>query len=186
MDELYKGQDVLIRSMPLVRARVPGARLVLVGDGAFRGYYERLATSLGVAEWVVFTGRVSDAERDAWLHACDVFAMPSRVNPLDGAGEGFGVAYLEASAHGKPVLAGSIGGSLDSVVDGVTGLLVPPDSVPDVADGLIRLLSDGDLAARLGEAGRQRVATEASWAQVGRRVEGVLREVAARRITDPR
>jgi phosphatidyl-myo-inositol dimannoside synthase len=180
MDELYKGQDVLIRSLPMVRARIPGVRLVLMGEGIFRSYLERLARSLGMSDRVIFTGRVPDAERDRWLSACDVFAMPSRVHALDGAGEGFGIAYLEAGAHGKPALAGRIGGSLDSVVDDVTGLLVDPQSVHEVADGLLRLLTDHDLARRLGEAGRQRVATELSWAQAGRRVEAVFLEVVAR------
>ena len=179
MDELYKGQDVLIRSMPLVMARVPGVRLLLIGDGAFRSYYQRLAVSLGVADRVVFMGRVSDAERDRCLQSCDVFAMPSRIHVLDGAGEGFGVAYIEAGAHGRPVLGGRVGGSLDSVVDGVTGILVDPDSVTEVADGLTRLVTDRDLARQLGEAGRRRVATELSWAEIARRVEVVLRNAAA-------
>jgi phosphatidyl-myo-inositol dimannoside synthase len=185
MDELYKGHDVLVRSLPLVGARVPGVRLVLVGDGAFRAYHQRLAESLGMADRVLFTGRVSDAERDRWLTTCDVFAMPSRVNALDGAGEGFGIAYAEAAAHGKPVLGGRVGGSLESVADGVTGLLVDPESVQEVADGLIQLLTDRDLAERLGRAGRERVLTELRWDRVGRRVEDAL-EAAVRRAESAR
>jgi phosphatidyl-myo-inositol dimannoside synthase len=180
MEELYKGQDVLIRSLPIVAARVPRVRLVLVGEGPFRDYYQKLAESIDVADRVIFTGRVSNAERDRWFEECDVFAMLSRVSALDGAGEGFGVAYVEAAAHGKPAVAGRAGGSVDAVLGGVTGLLPDPQSVPEVADALTCLLTDRDLARRLGEAGRQRVATDASWREIGRRVEAVLRQAIAR------
>jgi len=178
MDQLYKGHDVLLRSLPLVAARVPTVRLVFLGDGAFREFYQRLASSLGITDHVLFLGRVPDPVRDAWLSSCDVFAMPGRVGPVDGAGEGFGIVYLEAGAWGKPVLAGRAGGAVDAVVDGRTGLLVEPESIHAVADGLIRLLTDRMLTARLGMAARQRVATELSWTNVAGRVEGVLREVA--------
>jgi phosphatidylinositol alpha-1,6-mannosyltransferase len=180
MEELYKGQDVLIRSLPIVAARVPDVRLVLVGEGPFRDYFQRLTESMGVSDRVLFTGRVSDAERDRWFRECDVFAMLSRVSALDGAGEGFGVAYVEAAAHGKPVVAGRAGGSVDAVLDGVTGLLPDPQSVPEVADALVTVLTDRELARRLGEAGRQRVATDLSWREIGRRVEVVLRSAVAR------
>jgi phosphatidylinositol alpha-1,6-mannosyltransferase len=179
MDELYKGHDVMIRSLPLIRARVPDVRLVLIGDGTFRGHHERLAASLGVADRVLFLGRVPDAERDRWLATCDVFAMPSRANALDGAGEGFGIAYVEAGAYGKPVLGGRVGGTLDSVVDGVTGLLVDPESVHEVAEGLLQILTDRELAARLGHAGRQRALTSLGWDEIGRQVEAVLQGAAS-------
>jgi phosphatidylinositol alpha-1,6-mannosyltransferase len=181
MDELYKGHDVLLRSLPLVSGRVPSVRLVLLGDGKFRDFYRRLAAALGVADRVVLLGRVPDSARDAWLRACDVLALPSRVSPVDGLGEGFGIVFLEAGAHGKPVLAGRAGGAVDAVTDGETGLLVEPDNVREVADGLIRLLTDGALGARLGANARHRIAGALSWPSVAARVEGVLREVAAGR-----
>ena len=81
----------------------------MIGDGAFRSYYQRLAVSLGVADRVVFMGRVSDAERDRCLQSCDVFAMPSRIHVLDGAGEGFGVAYIEAGALRQACVLGRAG-----------------------------------------------------------------------------
>jgi phosphatidylinositol alpha-1,6-mannosyltransferase len=178
MDELYKGHDVLLRSLPLVAACVPAVRLVLLGDGAYREFYRRLASTLGIADRVLFLGRVPDAVRDAWLSTCDVLAMPSRVSPVDGPGEGFGIVYLEAGARGKPVLAGRAGGAVDAVLENRTGLLVQPESVREVADGLIRLLTDTALATRLGMAARQRVAAELSWTRVAGCVEGVLRDVA--------
>jgi glycosyltransferase involved in cell wall biosynthesis len=76
--------------------------------------------------------------------------MPSR-------GEGFGLVYLEAMRFGKPCIASTVDGGSEVVVDGHTGLLVPPDDLPAVRDAAVRLLSDDAFAERLGEAGRQRL-----------------------------
>jgi phosphatidylinositol alpha-1,6-mannosyltransferase len=102
--------------------------------------------------------------------------MPSRLSS-NGGGEGFGIAYLEAGAHGLPVVAGNVGGALDAVVDDVTGLLVDPTDHIAVAGALIDLMLYRRRAAELGEAGATR-AHEFAWESVARRVERVLREVA--------
>ena len=77
--------------------------------------------------------------------------------------EGFGVVCVEAMAHGRPVVASAVGGLLDLVADGETGLLVPPRDVPALRSALERLLADGELRRRLGEAGRERVRERFSW-----------------------
>jgi phosphatidylinositol alpha-1,6-mannosyltransferase len=174
--ERYKGHDVMLRALPLVRARVPDMQWVVVGDGPLRPAYESMARALGVHDLVRFVGEVDDQERDSWLDRGYVFAMPSRLSS-NGGGEGFGIAYLEAGAHGLPVVAGNVGGALDAVVDGVTGLLVDPTDHIAVAGALIDLLLDRSRAAELGEAGATR-AHEFAWEAVARRVEHVLREVA--------
>jgi glycosyltransferase involved in cell wall biosynthesis len=80
--------------------------------------------------------------------------------------EGFGVACAEAMAHGRPVVASAVGGLLDLVVDGETGLLVPPRDVAALRAALERLLGDANLRRRLGDAGRERVREHFSWAPV--------------------
>jgi glycosyltransferase involved in cell wall biosynthesis len=80
--------------------------------------------------------------------------------------EGFGVACAEAMAAGRPVVASAVGGLLDLVVDGETGLLVPPRDVPALRAALERLLGDAELRRRLGEAGRRRVQEHFSWPAV--------------------
>jgi phosphatidylinositol alpha-1,6-mannosyltransferase len=176
----YKGHDVLIRALALVRAEVPDVELVVVGDGPLRGELERLAGTVGVAAAVRFLGTVSDDERDRWLRHADVFAMPSRL-PADGlAGEGFGIVYLEAAAYGKPVVAGNVAGALDAVADGVSGLLVDPTDPRAVANALTSLLLDRELAARLGHAGAER-AKSFAWPLVAARLEAVLLEQVAKR-----
>jgi len=110
----YKGHDVLARALVDVRRMVRDVEWVVVGEGPLRGELEALVNSLGVADSVRFTGAVSDAERDEWLRRASVFAMPSRLPGPGRAGEGFGIAFLEAAAYGKPVVAGKVAGALDS------------------------------------------------------------------------
>jgi len=171
----YKGHDVLVRSLALVRERVPDVEWVVIGDGPLRAGLEDLARSLGVADAVSFLGAVSDAERDAWLRRARLLAMPSRLPGGGLAGEGFGIAYLEAAAYGKPVVAGNVGGAVDAVVDGETGLLVDPTDPAAVGEAIARLLLDAGLAERLGQAGARR-APSFAWPLIAGRVEAVLRE----------
>jgi glycosyltransferase involved in cell wall biosynthesis len=143
-----KGFDVLIRALPAVRARVPGARLVLVGEGPERDRLARLAREQGVGDAVVFAGFRPDAPR--LMAALDVLVLPSRR-------EGAPLVTLEAMARAVPVVASDIAGIGEQVTDGVEGLLVPPEDPVALADAIARVLGDRALARRLGEAGRRRV-----------------------------
>jgi glycosyltransferase involved in cell wall biosynthesis len=174
MDDLYKGHDVMLRSLPMVASQVPDVRYVMVGDGRYATYYRRLAEALGIGEHVVFAGRATETLRDWWYRRCDVFVMLSRVSLLDGGGEGFGIAFLEASAWEKPVIAGAAGGSVDAVADGTSGLLVTADDAREVADALIRLLGDAELARCLGRQGRKRVEERFSWPVISREIEDAV------------
>jgi phosphatidyl-myo-inositol dimannoside synthase len=180
IEERYKGHDTMIRALPLVLAKVPDARWVVIGDGSLRPGLEQLAASHGVGAAVRFLGAVDDAERNAWLRRAQLLAMPSRLPAGEFAGEGFGIVYLEAGAYGKPVVAGNVGGALDAVSDGETGLLVDPRDPLALAEAIAMLLLDRELAARLGAAGRARAEAH-SWASVVARVEAVLlAQLAAR------
>jgi phosphatidylinositol alpha-1,6-mannosyltransferase len=176
----YKGHDVLIAALAIVRKRVPDAELVVIGDGPLRGELEALARAAGVGEAVRFLGTLPDEQRDRWLRRCDVFAMPSQL-PEDGrAGEGFGIVYLEAAAYGKPVVAGNVAGALDAVADGETGLLVDPTAPAAVAEAIARLLLDRELARRMGDAGAERAAGFA-WPLIAARVQELLVELVDHR-----
>jgi phosphatidyl-myo-inositol dimannoside synthase len=176
LEQRYKGHDVLIRALPLVHSRIPGARLVVVGDGPLQPIYESLARSLGLAGGVEFAGALEDAERDRLLEQAHVFAMPSRL-PLDGGGEGFGIVYLEAAVHGLPTVAGDIAGAVDAVVHGETGLLVDPTDHVAVADAITELLANPEKAERLGRHAAKR-ALAFAWPRIAQRVEDVLLAVA--------
>jgi phosphatidylinositol alpha-1,6-mannosyltransferase len=175
IEERYKGHDAMLRALPLVLAKVPDAQWVVIGDGSLRAGLEALAQSSGIADSVRFLGAVGDEERNVWLRRANVLAMPSRLPAGGFAGEGFGIAYLEAGAYGKPVVAGNVGGALDAVEDGETGLLVDPRDTGALAQALTTLLLDPQLAARLGAGGRARALAHA-WPRVVARVEALLLE----------
>lgn len=177
LGDSYKGHDVMLRALARVRRSLPDTEWVVIGDGPLRGELEALARAEGVAGAVRFMGALADSERDEWFRRAHVFAMPSRL-PAEGAGEGFGIVYLEAGAYGKPVLAGNVAGALDAVRDGETGLLVDPTDADAVAAALERLLRDRGLAERLGRGGAQR-ARELSWTRIAARLETVLRSLIA-------
>ena len=175
----YKGHDVVLEALPSIRERVPGTRWIVIGDGPLRPELEARAAQLGVSDAVQFVGVVTDAERDAWLDRARVFVMASRLPPNGAGGEGFGIVYLEAGAHGLPVVAGAVAGALDAVIDGQTGVLTLPERPEAVADAIAGLLLDPDRAQRLGEAGARRAA-DFSWPRMVSRVEDVLLDVLAR------
>jgi phosphatidyl-myo-inositol dimannoside synthase len=176
MEERYKGHDVMVRALPLVLAKVPDAQWVVIGDGSLRAGLEALARSYGVGGSIRFLGAVSDEQRNSWLRRARLLAMPSRLPAGGFAGEGFGIVYLEAGAHGKPVVAGNVAGALDAVLEGETGLLVDPTDSLAVADAITRLLLDEQLANRLGRAGAER-ALSFAWPVIVERVERVLLEL---------
>jgi phosphatidylinositol alpha-1,6-mannosyltransferase len=175
----YKGHDLVIRSLPLVLAKVPDAEYVIVGDGPLRQYLERLAASLGVAPAVRFVGQADDDEVDAWYRACDVFVLAARESGVSGGAEGYGIVFVEASLRGKPVVGGRSGGVPDAVIDGETGLLVDPGDPADIAEAITRLLTDPELADRLGRGGRRRAVEDLSWPEYTERFSRVLAEAAA-------
>ena len=158
-----KGQDVLIRALPQVRAVVPDAALLLVGGGPSRDRLQSLATEVGVAPSVVITGSVPWEDLPSYYGAGDVFAMPcrTRLGGLDV--EGLGIVFLEAAACGLPVVAGNSGGAPDAVRDGETGYVVDGSDSGRVAEQLIDLLRDAELRATMGARGRAWVEQQWSW-----------------------
>ena len=155
-----KGQDVLIRAFPAIRRRVPDAALLIVGGGPNRSRLDRLARGV---DGVVFAGSVPWAELPEHYAAGDVFAMPCRTRRGGLDVEGLGIVYLEASATGLPVIAGNSGGAPDAVRDGETGYVIDGRDPGALADRVATLLTDRDLARRLGEAGRAWVESDWRW-----------------------
>ncbi len=177
LDDAYKGHDCLIDAMPKIRASIPDVRWMVVGDGTLRDQLEARAQAVGVEAAVTFLGAVSDAERDRALDQAHVFVMPSRVAADGSGGEGFGIAYLEASARGLPVIGGRAGGAVDAVIEGSTGVLIDPDDVEALAGAVIDLLSDRDKAETLGRAGIEH-AKRFSWPETVDQVEQLLESTA--------
>lgn len=128
-------------------ASIPGAHLVLVGDGSRRADLERRAADQGIGERVRFLGWCDDALPH--IAGFDVFALPSRA-------ESFPLSIVEAMLAGVPVVASDVGSVADAVVDGLTGILVPPGDAAALERGLVTVLSDPELAIRLADRARDR------------------------------
>jgi glycosyltransferase involved in cell wall biosynthesis len=144
---LYAGRLSAEKGVLELVAAADGMNLVVAGDGPLRA---RVRGARGFVPHDELQGLYARAA---------VVACPSRR-------EGFGVACLEAMAHGRPVVAGDVGGLRDLVVDGETGYLVPPRDVGALRTALERLLDDRELRRRLGAAGRERARTDFSWETV--------------------
>ena len=163
LDE-QKGHRYLLETAALI----PEAQFVFAGDGPLRASLEAQARSLGVDGRVRFLGYRDDV--GDLLRNCDVFVLPSLY-------EGLPLSILEAMAAGKPVIATRIGGTDEAVIDGETGLLVPPADPPALAASIRTVLADRPLAQRLGSAGRARVTQEFTAEKMIQQVIGVYNEL---------
>ncbi|HEY7047685.1 MAG TPA: glycosyltransferase family 4 protein [Jatrophihabitantaceae bacterium] len=150
----HKQIEHALQAMARLQSRLPGLRLEVIGDGWWRPNLEEHARQLGVADIVRFHGHVDNRTRDAVLNRAWVLLAPS-------VKEGWGIAIVEAAAHGLPAVAYLSGGGVrESILNGETGLLA--DGFDDLVAATARLLTDDQLRTRMGEAARQR-ATEFDW-----------------------
>lgn len=141
----YKGVQILLRAMRFVREEIPSARLVIVGDGPYRGELEKTASRLGLEGAVSFVGHVSQDEKVRLLRTSHVAASPSPK-------EGWGLTVVEANACGTPVVASRSPGLRDSVRDGETGYLVKHGDERELAGRIVELLRDDRKREKMSEA----------------------------------
>lgn len=140
-----KGQELIVRALPSVRANFPGSRLLLAGDGPCRPGLEALTRDLGLKNSVIFAGFIEDVSKV--YAALDAFLFPSLAEPL-------GTSLLAAMAWGLPVIAVASGGVPEYVENGVAGLLVTHPDLRLFSVAMLRLLTNQELAKRLGAAAR--------------------------------
>ena len=145
-----KGIDVLLEAFASVSGQHPAARLVVIGDGPLRADLEFQTHKLGLKDVVSFTGWIDNA-RDL-MPACDLIAVPSRW-------EGFGLVTLEAMGYALPLVASRTSALPEIIVDGETGLLVPPENPSALAEAINTLLSGPERTRSFGRAGYERLAT---------------------------
>ncbi|MFW0787413.1 glycosyltransferase family 4 protein [Gordonia sp. CPCC 206044] len=169
-----KGQDTLIRALPLIRREIGDVALVIVGGGPYAETLHELADRTGMADHVVFTGSVPSAELPAYHGIADVFAMPARTRGRGLDVEGLGIVYLEASSTGVPVVAGDSGGAPETVVEGVTGTVVDGRDVDAVALAITAILADRGEAARMGAQGREQILEHWQWRTIAARLRQLL------------
>jgi glycosyltransferase involved in cell wall biosynthesis len=167
----YKSAEVAIRAMAPIRDALPGARLVVIGDGPHRAALERETRRVGLAGTVVFKGYMGRDEVVEFLNRAHLLLNPSPK-------EGWGLTVVEANACGLPVVASDRPGLRDSVRDGETGFLVPYGDVDAFARKALLILRDGELWRRLSEGALTRV-RELTWERTARETEDFIREVLA-------
>lgn len=152
-----KGIDTMIRLLKNLPSNV---EYVVIGDGQDKERLLELMQKEGVTR-VQFLSGLNDEDRDRWFAAADLFVFLAREEGRDL--EGFGIAPLEASAAGLPVLAGRTGGVAEAVLDEETGLLVDPTNLDEVRQAFTRLYGDAELRSRLGRQGQVRAQTDFTW-----------------------
>jgi glycogen(starch) synthase len=161
-----KGFDVLLDAF--ARTELLRVNLVIAGDGFEREALARCITDLGIVDRVYLLGAVGRDRLVALMQRASAFALPSR-------GEAFGIALLEAMAAGVPAVAAAAGGVPEFARDGENALIVPPENPDALAAALVRLITDGELRARLCAGGRQ-TARELAWVRIAKRYEVVYHE----------
>ena len=157
-----KGVGDLLRAVAVLRPQHPFLRLLIVGDSPLRADLEQQAAAFSLSDTVIFAGRQDDVA--AVLPGLDVLVLPSLA-------EGLSNILLEAMAAGLPVVATAVGGTPELVIDGETGLLVPPQDADSLALAIRQLLENPILARQMGEAGRRRVQTHFSMEQMVKQTE---------------
>ncbi len=176
-----KGHEDLLESAAILRRRHTDFRLLLVGEPSYgESLYgeriKRLANDLGLKDTVVFTGFRRDVPEV--MAAMDIFAFPSHA-------EAFGMVLIEAMAMELPVVSTNCDGVLDIVVDGETGIYVPPHEPDRCAAALDRLMGDAALRRSMGIAGRKRAVALFDWPEHLRRLESIYTELLPSPLTTP-
>ena len=163
-----KGVEYGIRAFASAMASHQNMHMALAGEGEQLAYLQNLVIELGINEAITFLGVRNDLPD--LLAAADSVLMPSLT-------EGFPRTAIEAMAAGKPVIATSVGGTPEAIIDGETGLLVPPMDVDAMVKALVELVGDRELQVRLGSAGRKRAEQNYSVENYVSRLDGLYRKL---------
>jgi len=174
--ERYKGHDIVLRALPAVLAKHPEVVYAVVGDGDDKRRLQALAANLGISQHVLFTGQATDSELATLYNGSEVFVLPARtvLDPHVPKGEGFGIVFLEAMAFGKPVIAPDYGAPAELIQHGTHGILVNPENPAAVADAILTLLNNPEMAQRMGQAGKQWVSQNYSYTRFRERLREIL------------
>lgn len=177
----WQGVDYLIKSVSYVLKDCPETRFMIVGDGMMRQELVELARQSGVADKVIFVGMVPYQDVSLYINAGDVCVAPftARRNEKVGLSP---LKLYEYMACGKPVVASRISG-LEVLAENNAGILVTPESPPELAQAILRLLQDKELGQQMGKRGWEYVVKGQSWESVTKRVAGVLAETCKSKTT---
>lgn len=157
-----KGVQVLLKAAPRILKRHPNVRFIIAGSGYFRDELESLSDSLGVSQHVTFFGQANDNDLTELYSLASVLAIPSLYEP-------FGIVALEGMACGLPVVASDAGGLADIFDSGHDGILTQTGNASSLAGGILNVLGNPSISARLGKAARKKVLSSYTWEAISER-----------------
>lgn len=160
------GLDILLKAISLL----PETTLLIAGDGPQRQYLENLTHELNLNERVKFLGTLAPVKLPLYLALADVFVRPSRT-------EGFGIAFLDAMSAGVPVVTTPVGGIVDFIKDGETGLLCPPESPAAIAAAIKRFLMEPELKEKIIKNSLQLVIERYTWDKIAAQYSELLKNL---------
>jgi phosphatidylinositol alpha-1,6-mannosyltransferase len=152
-----KGVDLVISALEKFGDQLKDLVYVVIGDGPKKKDLEQMSKNL---PQIIFTGQVSDDELSALYKMSDIFILTPKKSEFDA--EGFGIVYIEASSYGKAMIGSNIGGVVESIKNGTTGILVEPDNVNEIGNAIVKLFNNDELRNRLGRQGKERAEREFS------------------------
>lgn len=160
----YKGLDVLINAMKIVKKEIPSTVLIIVGSGVLREEYEKLAKELDLSKNIVFTGRISDNDLLKYYAMSDLFILPSLTKA-----ESFPIVSLEAMSSGVPIITTPVSGLTDIITNRKEGLFVKTRDTNSLADAIISLLEGGELRSEMSRNARDLTIKHYDWNIVAKR-----------------
>jgi phosphatidylinositol alpha-1,6-mannosyltransferase len=169
-----KGFDSVIRVFPKILEKFGSVKYIIAGNGPEKKSLELITKENDLNGSIIFLEGVTHEELPELYNACDIFVMPNRIGKDSGDVEGFGMVFLEASACGKPVIAGKSGGAVEAVKDRFTGFLVQPDDEMELENRISELISNKAYAARMGRNGYNRCHNQFTWEKTARDLDDII------------
>jgi glycosyltransferase involved in cell wall biosynthesis len=168
----HKGVNYLIEAFKEVLQEIDYAYLILIGEGDMVLEYKEMSKKLGIRDNVIFMGFVSEDDLIGYYNSSDTVVLPSTTIQ-----EGFGMVLIEGNACRKPVIGSKVGGIQYVVENGETGLLVQPKDARALADSILKILKEEDLAKKMGNAGRKLVEDKYTWDKAAKMTENIFKEL---------
>ncbi|WP_440998694.1 glycosyltransferase family 4 protein [Fodinibius sp. SL11] len=163
-----KGMDLVLRSLKEIVKKDSNVIYLVGGSGPDATRLKELCSLFDLQDHVKFLGRLPEAELPHYYSLADVFVMPAKNDPPDV--EGFGIVFLEANACETPVIGSKTGGIPDAIVDGQTGLLIAENNIEELSEAMWKMITDSDMARRMGKVGRERILSEINWDTSAQRI----------------
>ncbi len=176
-----KGHDKMIEAIAQLKKDIPNIVYLIVGKGREKSRLEKLVNQYNVTDNVIFCGYVADNDLPKYYNLCDVFVLLNRQTKTDealsGDYEGFGIVFLEASACGKPVIAGNFGGIRDAVQDNQSGFIIDGTNLEEITAVTRKLLTSKALNSKIGIIGRSRVEKSFQWQIISRKLAQAIKDI---------